>query len=83
MLIRQVRKMVWCLAVIVFLDNGFKFHANVCNRCHNVLVMSTNLSHIAILKIHWADYRCVISGISKMGAINLLKFANLAKKVEN
>ena len=31
-----------------FLDDGFKFQPNVFNGCHDVLMMSMNLSNIAI-----------------------------------
>ena len=31
-----------------FLDYSFKFQSNVRNRCHNLLMMSVNLSDIAI-----------------------------------
>ena len=34
----------------------FKFHSCVCNRCHDLVMMSTNLSDIAILKIKSVDY---------------------------
>ena len=34
-----------------FLNKGFKFQPNVCNRCHDLLMMSVNLSDIAILNI--------------------------------
>ena len=43
--------------------------------------MSVNLTDIAILKIHGADYHCIISGISKSEAVNLLKKAHLNKKI--
>ena len=43
-----------------FLNNGFKFQPDVCNRCHDVLVMSINLSDIAVLNINGVDYRCII-----------------------
>ena len=33
-----------------FIKYSFKFQANVCNRCHDLLMMSANLSDIAILK---------------------------------
>ena len=33
-----------------FLDKGFKFQPNVCNRCHDLLMMSINHSDIATLK---------------------------------
>ena len=35
-----------------------------------VLIMSMNLSDIAIVNIHGADYCCIISRISKSEAIN-------------
>ena len=54
------------------LDKGFKFQPDVCNGCHDVLMMSMNLSNIAILNIHSADYRCIISGISKKETIKLM-----------
>ena len=34
-----------------FLNTGFKFQPNVCNRCHDLSMMSMNLSGIAILNI--------------------------------
>ena len=48
-----------------FLNKGFKFQPNVCNRCNDSLMMSVNLSDIAILSIKGSDYLCIISGISK------------------
>ena len=48
-----------------FLNKDFKFQPNVCNRCHDLLMMSMNLSNIAILNIKGSDYHCIISGISK------------------
>ena len=44
--------------------------------------MSTNLNNIAILNIKSADYRCVISGISKREAINLMQNIDLTEKSE-
>ena len=38
---------------------------NICNRWHDLLMMSINLSHIAVLNIKSVDYCCIISGISK------------------
>ena len=49
-----------------FLNKGFRFQPNVCNGCHDLLMMSMNLSDIAILNIKSADSRCIISGINKM-----------------
>ena len=63
-----------------FLNKGFKFQPNVCNRCHDLLMMSMNLSDIAILNIKGSDYRCIISLISKSEVVNLLQNADLTKK---
>ena len=43
-------------------------------------MMSLNFSNIPILNIHGADYRCIISGISKSEAVNLLQNINLTEK---
>ena len=51
-----------------FLNFSFTFQPNIGNRCHNLLMMSINLSDIAILNIKGSDYHCIISLISKNGA---------------
>ena len=56
-----------------FLNKGFKFQPNDCNRCHDLLMMSINFSDIAILNIKSAAYYCIISGISKCEAINFMQ----------
>ena len=43
-----------------FLNYSFKFQLNVCNRCHDLLMMFINFSDIAILNIKGSDYRCII-----------------------
>ena len=55
-----------------FLNFSFRFQPNVCNRCHILLLMSMNLSDIAILNIKRSDYHCIISLISNIKAINLM-----------
>ena len=60
-----------------FLSYSFKFQPNVCNRCHDLLMMSINLCNIAILNIKGSDYCSIISLISKNEAINLLQNADL------
>ena len=52
----------------------------VCNRCYDLLMMSMNLSDIAILNIVGADYCCIISGISKSEAIKLIQNIDLTRK---
>ena len=65
-----------------FLNKGFKFQPYVCNRCHDLLMMSMNLSDIAILKIKNTNYCCIITGISKSEVIKLFQNIDL-KKVKN
>ena len=62
-----------------FLNKGFIFQPNVCNTCH-LLMMSMNLSDIAILNIKYFDYRCIISRIRKNEVINLMQNADLIEK---
>ena len=63
-----------------FLNYSFMFQPDVCNRCHGLLMMSVNLSDIAILNINGSDYRCIVSLISKNKAIKLLQKADLTEK---
>ena len=63
-----------------FLNYSFKFQQNVCNRCHDLLMMSMNLSDIAILNIKGSNYCCVISGISKSEGINLIQNIDVTEK---
>ena len=63
-----------------FLNYSFKFQPVICNRCHDLLMMSINRSDIAILNIKGSDYRCIISLISKNEAINLMQNAHLTEK---
>ena len=63
-----------------FLNKEFKFQPYVCNRCHDLLMMSMNLSDIHILNIRSTDYCCIFSGIRKIEAINLMQNIYLTKK---
>ena len=56
-----------------FLNKGFNFQPNVCNRCHDLLMISMNLSNIYNLNIKNADYHCNISRVTKNEAINLMR----------
>ena len=62
------------------LNYSFKFQSNVYNRCHDLLMMFTNFSDIAILYIKSSHYRCILSLINKNDAINLLENADLTEK---
>ena len=63
-----------------FLNYSLKFQPNVCNRCHDLLMMSMNLSNIAILNIKSSDYCFITSLISKNEAIILMQNADLTEK---
>ena len=60
-----------------FLDKDFKFQPNFCNGCHDLSMMSMNYYDIAILNIISVNYCCIISGISKSEAINLIQNTDL------
>ena len=55
-----------------FVDKRSKLQPDICNGCHDVLVMSMKLSNIAILNNHQAGCHCIIGGISKSEAIPIL-----------
>ena len=63
-----------------FSNKGIKFQIYVCIRCHDFLIMSMNLSGIAILKIKNVECHCIITGISKIEAINLMQNINFTAK---
>ena len=43
-------------------------------------MMSMNLNDIAILSVHGIDYCCIINGISKSGAMGLLRNSSVNQK---
>ena len=63
-----------------FLSKAFKFQSDVCNGCHDLLIMSMYHSDIAILNIKGVDYCCYINEISKIETINLLQTIDFTKK---
>ena len=56
-----------------FEDVGFKLELHVCNKCHDVLMTAYELKNIAILNVKCANFRCILWGISKDEAVNMLK----------
>ena len=64
MLIKQVHQKS-VIFVTIGISYSSKFQPNVCNRCHDLLMISINLSDIAILNIRGSDYCCIVSLISK------------------
>ena len=65
-----------------FLSFTFMFQSNICNRCHDLLMMSINLSNIALLNKKGSDSCCIISLIIKNEAINLMQNADLTEKAQ-
>ena len=63
-----------------FLNCSFKIRPNFCNRGQDLLMISVNLSDIAILNIKGSNDRCIISLISKNEAIYILQDADLTEK---
>ena len=61
-----------------FLNYSFTFQPNVCNRYHDLLMVSMNLNDI--LNIKGSNFCCIISLISKNEAIRLLLNADLTEK---
>ena len=64
MLIKQLHQKTDICHYWYFLNYSSKFQPNVCSRCHDLLMMSMNLSDISILNIKGSDYRGIISLIS-------------------
>ena len=69
------------LSLLVFFKKGFKFQPYVCNKCHDLSKISTNLSDIVILNIENADCRYIVTGISKSKALKLLQNFDLTEKI--
>ena len=63
-----------------FFNYSFKFQSYVCNRCHDLLIMSMKLSNIAFLNIKGFYYRCIISLTSKSATMSLLQNVDLTEK---
>ena len=74
MLMRQAnQKSATFVTIGSFLKKGFKFQLNVCNGCHDLLMMSMDLGNVAILDIKGSDYCCIISRIIKIIHVPITK----------
>ena len=62
------------------LDKGFAFQLNICNRCHDVLMMPANYISVTILNIHGVGYCYVINGTSISEVKDLLQNGNWSEK---
>ena len=63
-----------------FFNHGFKFQDYVCNGCHDLTMLSVNISDIAIITVKHVEYRCIIHNISKSEANNLSKILVLENR---
>ena len=60
-----------------FFLHGFNFQESTCNGCHDMTMLSINLSNIVIITVKNVDYRCIIHNISKYKTIKILESAAL------
>ena len=60
-----------------FFNHGFKFQESACSGCHDMTMLSVNLSNIVIITVKNVDYHCIIHNISKSKAIKILESAVL------
>ena len=51
-----------------FFNHGLKFQDSVCNSCHDLKMLSVNVSDITIIIIKNVDYRCIIHNNNKSEA---------------
>ena len=63
-----------------FLNEGFKFQQYVCKRCHNLPMMSMSHFNICFLNIKGVNSCCIINGIGKSEATNLMQNIDLTEK---
>ena len=48
-----------------------KFQNSICNGCHDLAMLSLNVSDITLIAVKGVDYHCIIHGISKSEGICL------------
>ena len=56
-----------------FFNHGFNFQESIFNGCHDLTMLSVNMSHIAVINTKNVDYCCIINNIIKSEGINLLE----------
>ena len=54
-----------CDLQLLSFGHGFKFQDSVCYGCHDLTMLTGNISDIAIITVNNFDYRCIIHSISK------------------
>ena len=66
-----------------FSHKCFKFQPNICNRCHDLLLMSMNFTDITVLNIKGSNFGCIISRISKKRVHKLNAKYRFERKKQN
>ena len=61
----------------LFFNCGFEFQDYIYNVCHDLTMLSINVSNIPIITVKNVDYLRVLHNFSKYKAIDLLKGAVL------
>ena len=62
-----------------FKDVKFKFKSNICNEC-SIRCIFSKANRIEILNVKSFDYRCVLCGIGRNKAVNILNNSMLKDK---
>ena len=70
---------MYYFSLLLLLNKEFKFESSASDGYRDGLMISISINSTAILNIHSVDYRCIIIGISKSEATNLLKNVDLSE----
>ena len=63
-----------------FKDIGYKSEPHICNGCHDVLHLDYEFKNFATLNVKGVNYRCILWGISRSKAVNILNNSVLEDK---
>ena len=63
----------WMIYQYYIFNHRFEFQDSVCTGCHDLTILSVNISDIVIVTVKNIDCRCIIHNIKKSEAINLLR----------
>ena len=61
-------------------NKDFTFRSNICNGCHDLLMMFMNVGDITILYVKGSNYGCLTSRMSRNEAKNLIRNTDLNEK---
>ena len=72
---KQNKKFMICHYQIF--DHGFKLENSICNGCHDLIMLSVNISNIASIIVRIVNYCYIIHNISKSEAILFMKIMGI------